>query len=93
MTATLTAQELDALYANETPARTGPCHFGMSGDNLIGGRCDTIGDNDTFATDLTMVTCGECKYIASKVLRYAMRNPDRLPKYARAKDEYGSVAF
>ena len=93
MPAILTAQELDALYANETPARTGPCHFGLRPDALIGGDCETVGDNDTFATDLALVTCSECKYIASKVLRYAMRNPDRLPKYARAKDEYGSVAF
>ena len=71
--------------------RSGCCHFGIAEDKLIGDRCKDIGDNDTWTTDMHLVTCGTCKSMASQVLRWAMRNPDRLPKYARSHDL--TVAF
>ena len=73
--------------------RSGPCHFGVAEDNLMGDQCDNVGDNDTWATDISLVTCHHCKLMASQVLRWAMRHPERLPKYAKTGRASYKVAF
>ena len=59
-------------------------HFGVDADTLIGDRCTDLKDGERWATDLSLVTCRCCQDQASKVLRWAMNNPTRVPKATRS---------
>ena len=58
--------------------------FGSNADTLIGDRCSGLKDGALFATEMSLVNCRSCHDQASKVLRWAMNNPTRVPKWTRS---------
>lgn len=76
---------------NSIEVRDGPCHFGIAANSLIGDRCKDVGESDIWTSDLSLVTCHTCKWMAGKVLRWAMSNPQRIPKGIRTNDS--TLAF